>query len=75
MGVDRFFYFFPFISQVSVSGDYRTVNVFWMARKSENDCELEQLLHNLSGPLKHELSRLRIMGEVPKIHFIKGTAN
>lgn len=59
------------ISKVSVSGDYRTVNVFWMARKSENDYELEQLLSSLSGPLKHELSRLRIMGEVPKIHFIK----
>lgn len=43
-----------------------------MANKSEDDSQLEQLLQSISGPLRHELSRLRIMGEIPKIQFIKG---
>lgn len=43
-----------------------------MASKSENDSELEKLLQSLSGPLRHELSRLRIMGEVPLIYFVQG---
>lgn len=63
---------FEFSFQVSISGDYRSVNVYWMARKSENDSELDELLQSISGPLRHELSRLRIMGEVPRIQFVKG---
>lgn len=43
-----------------------------MAGKSEDDSQLDELLHMISGPLRHELSVLRIMGEVPKIQFIKG---
>jgi ribosome-binding factor A len=61
-----------FSSQVTIAGDYRSVNVFWMASKSEDDSQLEQLLQSISGPLRHELSRLRIMGEIPKIQFVKG---
>lgn len=59
-------------SQVIVAGDYRSVNVYWMASKSEDDSQLEELLQSISGPLRHELSRLRIMGEIPKIQFVKG---
>jgi len=59
------------ISKVNIAGDYRSVNVYWMARKSEDDSQLDELLQNLSGPLRHELSRLRIMGEVPRIQFVK----
>lgn len=61
-----------FSLQVNIAGDYRSVNVFWMARKSEDDSQLEELLQSISGPLRHEMSRLRIMGEVPKIQFVKG---
>jgi len=43
-----------------------------MAGKSEDDSQLDELLQMISGPLRHELSTLRIMGEVPKIQFIKG---
>jgi len=43
-----------------------------MAGKSEDDSLLDELLQNLSGPLRHELSILRIMGEIPRIQFIKG---
>jgi len=61
-----------FSLQIKISGDYRFVNVYWMAKKSEDDSKLEKLLQSISGPLRHELSRLRIMGEVPKINFVKG---
>jgi len=63
---------FSFSSQINVSGDYRSVNVYWMARMSEDDSHLDKLLQSISGPLRHELSRLRIMGEVPRIQFVKG---
>ncbi|XP_025196425.1 putative ribosome-binding factor A, mitochondrial isoform X1 [Melanaphis sacchari] len=59
------------ISKVSIAGDYRSVKVYWMAGKSEDDSQLDELLKMLSGSLRHELSVLRIMGEVPKILFIK----
>ncbi|KAE9532705.1 hypothetical protein AGLY_009786 [Aphis glycines] len=56
---------------VCIAGDYKSVKVYWMAGKSEDDSQLDELLHTLSGPLRHELSVLRIMGEVPRIQFIK----
>lgn len=59
------------ISKVCIAGDYKSVKVYWMAGKSEDDSQLDELLHMLSGPLRHELSVLRIMGEVPRIQFIK----
>ncbi|KAL4119126.1 hypothetical protein QTP88_011978 [Uroleucon formosanum] len=59
------------ISKVCIAGDYRSVNVYWMAGKSEDDSLLDELLQKISGPLRHELSTLRIMGEIPKIQFIK----
>jgi len=61
-----------FLLQVCIAGDYKSVKVYWMAGKSEDDSQLDELLHMISGPLRHELSVLRIMGEVPKIQFIKG---
>lgn len=61
-----------FLLQVCIAGDYKSVKVYWMAGKSEDDSQLDELLHMISGPLRHELSVLRIMGEVPRIQFIKG---
>jgi len=61
-----------FLLQVCIAGDYKSVKVYWLAGKSEDDSKLDELLHMLSGPLRHELSVLRIMGEVPRIQFIKG---
>jgi len=46
-----------------------------MAKASVNVSELDELLQNISGQLRHELSRLRIMGEVPKIQFVKGNTD
>ena len=37
----------------------------------ENDGEIERILKAEAGPLRHELSVLRLMGEVPQINFVK----
>lgn len=37
----------------------------------ENDGEIERILKSIAGPLRHELSVLRLMGEVPQINFVK----
>lgn len=59
------------VSQVKVSPDFHGVNVYWLAKGDENDYEIEKILSKLSGALRHELSQLKVMGEVPKIHFVK----
>lgn len=56
---------------VKVSPDFNSVNVFWLAQANENDKVVEEILKQISGPLRHELSQLRLMGEVPKIFFVK----
>lgn len=56
---------------VKVSPDFNSVNVFWLAQADENDKVVDDLLKSIAGPLRHELSQLRLMGEVPKIFFVK----
>lgn len=56
---------------MKISPDFNSVNVFWIAQGDENDAVVEQVLKSISGPLRHELSQLRIMGEVPRIYFVK----
>lgn len=48
-----------------------TIKVFWLAKGSEDDEAIEMLLRKCSGHLRHELSQLRVMGEVPRIIFVK----
>lgn len=59
------------VSRVKVAPDFQIVNVYWLAKGSEDDAEIEKLLRKCSGLLRHELSQLRVMGEVPRIHFVK----
>lgn len=59
------------ISRVKVAPDFLIVNVYWLAKGSEDDLELDSLLKKCSGRLRHELSQLRVMGEVPRINFVK----
>lgn len=59
------------VSRVLVAPDFMTINVYWLAKGSEDDQEIETLLRKCSGHLRHELSQLRVMGEVPRIHFVK----
>lgn len=60
------------ISHVKVTPCFQYVNVFWMAKGStESDADMEQILRKASGIIRHELSQLKVMGEVPKINFVK----
>jgi len=59
------------ISTVKVSPDFHSLNVFWLAQGDENDEIIGEILKELSGPIRHELSQLRLMGEIPRIFFLK----
>lgn len=59
------------VSRVRVAQDFATINVYWLAKGGEDDTVIEALLRKCSGHLRHELSQLRVMGEVPRIHFVK----
>ncbi|XP_014361926.2 putative ribosome-binding factor A, mitochondrial isoform X1 [Papilio machaon] len=59
------------ISKVRVTPDFLTVNVFWVCKGDSTDEETESLLNTIAGALRHELSTLRVMGEVPYIVFVK----
>lgn len=54
-----------------MSQDFRAVNVYWLARSDENDTVVQSILNSIAPPLRHELSQLRIMGEVPRIFFLR----
>ncbi|KRT78995.1 hypothetical protein AMK59_8557, partial [Oryctes borbonicus] len=59
------------INRVKVTPDYKGINVYWIAKESINDEEIDKLLQSRSGPLRHELTQLRVIGMIPKIKFIK----
>lgn len=58
--------------QVKVSADFHILNVFWVCKGDSSDEETEFLLQQIAGALRHELSTLRVMGEVPYVVFVKG---
>lgn len=55
-----------------VASDFSGVNVYWVAKGTENDEKLQTLLNENAHALRHELSQLRVIGVVPKINFVKG---
>lgn len=60
------------ITRVKVTPNFQFCNVFWLAKCDiKDESELEQELQKAGGLLRHELSQLRLMGEVPRIHFVK----
>lgn len=59
------------ISQVKVTSDFQLVNVFWVTKGIDDDNIIQKMLDNAAIPLRHELSQLRVMGQVPRINFIK----
>ncbi|KAJ2948574.1 hypothetical protein O0L34_g7827 [Tuta absoluta] len=59
------------VSKVQVTPDLQTVNVFWVCKGNSSDDETEAILNKVAGALRHELSTLRVMGEVPYIMFVK----
>ncbi|KAJ8676248.1 hypothetical protein QAD02_012034 [Eretmocerus hayati] len=62
------------ITGVQVSTDYSVVNVSWAAPTKIDDDEqetTEEILRKAAGHLQHELSRLRVIGLVPPINFVR----
>lgn len=59
------------VSRVKITNDFQKVNVYWISKGNENDKEIERILNASAGSIRHELSQLRLMGEVPKIYFLK----
>ncbi|XP_053614882.1 putative ribosome-binding factor A, mitochondrial [Plodia interpunctella] len=59
------------ISKVQVTPNMQTVNVFWVCKGNSSDEDTEAALNKVAGGLRHELSTLRVMGEVPYITFVK----
>lgn len=63
------------ISRVKVAPDFRNLNVYWLTTGTHMDDVIEKVLKKASGEIRHELSQLRLMGEVPKITFLKDRKN
>ncbi|XP_016996047.2 putative ribosome-binding factor A, mitochondrial [Drosophila takahashii] len=60
------------ISYVKITSDFTRINVYWLGKDGRaDDDELEEKLNRLSGRLQHELSQLHLMGEVPRIKFVR----
>lgn len=60
------------VSRVKISSDFACVNVYWLGTGDvHSDASLEAELQRTSGQLRHELSQLRLMGEVPRIKFVR----
>ncbi|CRK98209.1 CLUMA_CG011572, isoform A [Clunio marinus] len=59
------------VSLIKVAPDFNSLNVFWLAKGDQNDDKIADILKSIAGPLRHELSQLRLMGEVPRVYFVK----
>lgn len=57
---------------MKITPDLQKVLVFWVCKGDTSDEETEAMLRSIAGALRHELSTLRVMGEVPYIDFVKG---
>lgn len=58
------------ISTVKVTSDFKKLNIFWTSSGVCDD-EVDRRLKSIAGPLRHELSVLRLMGEIPQINFCR----
>lgn len=56
---------------MKVAPNFQSLNVYWLANNDENDAKVEQILKSMAGRIRHELSQLRLMGEVPRIYFVR----
>ncbi|XP_014239912.1 uncharacterized protein LOC106661182 isoform X2 [Cimex lectularius] len=61
------------ITRVAVSADYTFLNAYYMIKNEIPD--LENTLLQLSFSLRHELSQLKLMGNIPRIKFIRDKDN
>lgn len=58
--------------QVKISPDFKSLFVLWIAKENDQDEDIQEQLDGIASPLRHELSQLRLVGNVPKIFFVKG---
>ncbi|XP_015189950.1 PREDICTED: putative ribosome-binding factor A, mitochondrial [Polistes dominula] len=63
------------ITNVSISSDYKSLNVYWTLEKVDDDknwpTTIEEVLQKNSYMLRHELSQMHIISNVPIICFVK----
>uniref|UniRef100_A0A182SL77 Ribosome-binding factor A, mitochondrial n=1 Tax=Anopheles maculatus TaxID=74869 RepID=A0A182SL77_9DIPT len=59
------------ISRVRVSPDFREASIYWFSTNLSKDVKIDGILKPLSSRLRHELSQLRLMGEVPQLTFVQ----
>ena len=57
------------MTAVKVAPDFNSLNVFWLA--TADDSEVDNVLKGIAGPIRHELSQLRLMGEIPRVYFVR----
>ncbi|XP_066262311.1 putative ribosome-binding factor A, mitochondrial [Euwallacea similis] len=59
------------VNKVKVTPDYKILNVYWVAKESKKQDEIDHLLKKNAGHLSHELASVMLMGKVPLIQFVK----
>ncbi|KAH8237643.1 hypothetical protein KR038_004361 [Drosophila bunnanda] len=61
------------VSHVKITSNFSQINVYWSCGSSAEQANpmLEEELNRCSGQLQHELSQLNLMGEVPRIKFVR----
>ncbi|XP_050079314.1 putative ribosome-binding factor A, mitochondrial [Anopheles maculipalpis] len=59
------------ISRVRVAPDFREASIYWFSTNLNRDVKIDGILKPLSSRLRHELSQLRLMGEVPQLTFVQ----
>ncbi|XP_043249382.1 uncharacterized protein LOC122395666 isoform X2 [Colletes gigas] len=58
------------ITDLKITADFKLVNVFWIDNSTDTS-DTEEVLRSCAFRLRHELSQLRIMGNVPPIQFVR----
>ncbi|XP_076618936.1 uncharacterized protein LOC143340635 [Colletes latitarsis] len=58
------------ITDLKITADFKLVNVFWVDNSTDTS-DTEEMLRSCAFQLRHELSQLRIIGNVPPIQFVK----
>ncbi|XP_076754812.1 uncharacterized protein LOC143425695 [Xylocopa sonorina] len=58
------------ISHIKVTPDFKLINVFWIDHNLQ-ESDTEELLKKCTFQLRHELSQLRVIGNVPPVQFVK----
>uniref|UniRef100_A0A182W073 Ribosome-binding factor A, mitochondrial n=1 Tax=Anopheles minimus TaxID=112268 RepID=A0A182W073_9DIPT len=59
------------ISRVRVAPDFREASIYWFSTNLNKDVRIDGILKPLSSRMRHELSQLRLMGEVPQLTFVQ----